>query len=162
MITLRRPTITRQPLLLALACCGLLSTWNASAAALFVVREPWVRVDTTNTSQASAFMQLTSTGGAVLAGVRSAAAQEIELRSGMPPRDRRVERLALTAGKIVALSPAGPRVALTGLRTPLHLGDRVPITLTIDNADGTRQEIDVQAEVRLHSPLEDHQHHHAH
>jgi VCBS repeat-containing protein len=48
------------------------------------------------------------------------------------------------------------------LTRALKLGDRVPLMLTIESGDGSRQEIPIDAEVRRHSPIDDHLHGHAH
>jgi copper(I)-binding protein len=54
-------------------------------------------------------------------------------------------------------------VALAPLARQLRLGDRVPLTLVVREADGVVQAIDVDAEVRRRSPTDDHRGHaHAH
>jgi hypothetical protein len=48
----------------------------------------------------------------------------------------------------VALEPGGFHVMLTGLRAPLHAGDKLPLTLTFRGADRRETAVTVQAEVR--------------
>ncbi len=133
---------------------------SALAHAVFLVNAPWLRPAAAGGS-ADLYMTLTSTEGATLVGVRceTASAARI-LAPGSPART--VARLALPAGRDVALTAAGSRIRLTGLAGALSLGDRVSFVLTIEAADGTRQDIPANAEVRRHSPLYDHLHGHAH
>jgi len=60
------------------------------------------------------------------------------------------------------LAPRGPRILLPGLNRALRPGDRVEFVLTIEAADGTRQEIPANAEVRLRSPTDVHRRMHQH
>lgn len=130
------------------------------AMAVFVVTEPWVRLSA-DAHSAEAYMELTSTEAAALVDVRCDAAKSIAMRS--PGKSRAsVKSIALPAGKTVALAPRAQRLALSGLHRNLSLGDHVAMMLVIANADGTRREIPVSAEVRLHSPTDDHLHGHAH
>jgi len=106
-------------------------------------------------------MELRSTEGATLVDVHSDTAATIGIR---PPgkNPATITQLPLPAGTAVTLAPGGYRLALRHLARSLKLGDRVHFTLTIEAADGTRQEIPVNAEVRRHSPIDDelHAHHH--
>jgi len=71
--------------------------------------------------------------------------------------------LPLPAGTVVALAPGKARLALTKLARSVKLGDLVSLTLTVEGTDGTRQDIPVQAEVRMRSPLDDEKRaHHTH
>jgi hypothetical protein len=125
----------------------------AQAAGLFIVNQPWVRP--AQAGQASeAYMDLTSTAGATLVGVASAEAAITSIRT--PDAQRGNPRdVALPAGKLVALAPGGYRIALQRLVRTLKLGDRVNLTLIVEGNDGARQEIAVNAEVRLRSPIDD-------
>ena len=49
----------------------------------------------------------------------------------------------------------GAVLVLRGLARPLHAGDRVPLVLTIETANGARQSVSVNAEVRERPPTED-------
>ena len=130
------------------------------ATAVFIITEPWVRPSTDSRS-AEAFMELSSTESARLVGVRCDAAASIEMRApGSSPAP--VKAIDLPAGKPVVLAPRAYRLALGGLAQPLRLGDHVAIVLIVMTADGTGQEIRVNAEVRRNSPTYDHQHGHKH
>ncbi|MET0682056.1 MAG: copper chaperone PCu(A)C [Casimicrobiaceae bacterium] len=132
----------------------------AHAVALFVVTEPWVRV-APNARSAEAYMQLRSTEGATVVGVRSDVSADVAIRSPGITRGA-VPGIRLPAGETVLLAPGALRLTLTRLSRPLKLGDRVPIVLTIESPDGSRQEIPVDAEVRRRSPTDDHRMLHRH
>jgi len=130
------------------------------ATAIFVVAEPWVRAGT-NARSAEAYMELTSTEGATLIGVRCATTSSIEIRRPGTSRAS-IPELELPAGDKVMLAPHAYRLVLAGLDHPLKLGDRVAIVLIVMAADGSRREIPVDAEVRRRSPTDDHRRGHAH
>jgi hypothetical protein len=132
------------------------------AEAVFIVNQPWVRP--AQIAQATeAYMNLTSTDGAVLVGVATEAARTATIRA---PGKAIVtaRRVTLPPRTLVALAPDRYRIALSSLQRTLKQGDRVLMTLTIELADGSRQDIPVDAEVRLRSPIDDERgaHSHAH
>ncbi len=106
-------------------------------------------------------MELRSSEGAKIVGVRSDIAADIAMR---PPRATHatVREIALPAGTTVMLAPGGFRFTLAKLTRSLKLGDRVLLVLTIEAADGSRREIPANAEVRRHSVTDDHKHGHTH
>ena len=137
----------------ALALGIVLALVAVPAAAVFIVSEPWVR-PAASVRTTEAYMVLTSTEGATLVGARSEIAVGVATyAAGKNPV--RIERLPLPAGQMVKLHPGGLRLGLRDLARPLKLGDRVPLVLTIEAADGKRQEIPVNAEVRRRSPIDD-------
>lgn len=139
------------------ALCGALFV-ACDAHALFVVNQPWVRPGTRNSE---AYMVLTSTEGATLVGVRSSIAARVSLRGAGRQGAARAP-LPLPAGAAIALRPGADRIALTGLKRALKRGERVVLTLEIETATGSREEIAVDAEVRTESPFdaERRAHHH--
>jgi copper(I)-binding protein len=146
----------------AVACGLSLGLLAQHASAVFVVNQPWVR-PAQSAQVTEAYMNLTSTEGAALVGAVSAAAGSVAIRApGKTAGD--LARLPLPAQSLVALAPGGYHLVLRRLVGTLKVGDRVQLTLTIENADGSRQEIGVNAEVRLHSPIDDEMraHKHAH
>ena len=155
------PTVHRRcAALLAFALALMLAPTSVHAQGVFVVTEPWVR-PASAAGSTRAFMELSSSEGATLIDVRCAAAASVSLMNG---QGRPVVPIALPlpAGATVLLAPARFQLALGRLTRPLRLGERVPLTLVIRNADGTTQEIAVDAEVRLRSPTDDHRHPHQH
>jgi len=140
---------------------GLVATMTASpASALFIVNQPWVRPAPVAQST-EAYMDLTSTEGAKLVGVRTDAAKAATIRA---PGTTAVTATGVTLPPktLVSLAPGQYRVALNQLLRTLKLGDRVNLTLTIELDDGSRQEIAVNAEVRQRSPIDDERRAHTH
>jgi copper(I)-binding protein len=144
----------------ALACGLSLALMAQQASALFVVNQPWVR-PAQQARATEAYMNLTSTDGASLVGAASTAAAAVAILAPGKTANK-VDRVLLPAERVVALAPAGYRIALRRLARTLKVGDRVQLSLTIEAADGTRQEVGVNAEVRLHSPIDDEMHAHTH
>ena len=144
----------------ALACALAFAPLPAYAAALFVVTEPWVRLAPSARS-AEAYMELLSTDGAKLVGVRSEATASIVMRRPGTNRAAAAE-IPLPAHTTVKLAPGAYRFALADLNRGLKRGDRIGLVLTIEAVDGSRQEIPVSAEVRRRSPTDDHLHPHKH
>lgn len=130
---------------------------STQAQAVFVVTEPWVRPARAAQST-EAYMELMSSDGATLVGVRSSVAASVALHGarGAPIA------LSIPAGATVALAPGKRRLTLGKVERALRLGDRVPMTLIVRDGTGVTQEIDIDAEVRLHSPTSDHRVPHTH
>jgi len=140
--------------LIAFAAAMSFASGSAAVAAVFNVTEPWVKPVGAGGST-EAYMQLASSEGTTIVAARSPVAAAMTL---VTAKERRTApfALALPAGAAVLLTAGGTRLALVKVVHPLKLGDRVPITLVLRNADGSTQEIEVDAEVRRHSPSSDH------
>ena len=143
----------------ALTCGLALALAAAQASALFVVNQPWLR-PASRLEATEAYMNLTSTEGATLVAVTSAAAGSVAILA--PGKRGRVGRLPLPAQTVIALAPDRYRLVLGRLVRTLKLGEHVPLTLTIEHADGSREDVAVEAEVRLHSPIDDELRAHSH
>jgi copper(I)-binding protein len=131
-----------------------------SASAVLLVNLPWLRV-APDARSAEVFMAVTSTDGATLVGASSLAAKSVTLVA--PGRkNQTVAEIVLPAKVAVQLAPGGYRIVFTRLTRPLKRGDHVPITLTIQSEDGTRQTLAINAEVRRRSALEDEMQPHKH
>jgi copper(I)-binding protein len=137
-----------------------LSLVPLTAAAVCIVNVPWVR-PAAKGEATEAFMEITSLEGVDLVGGRSAiAAHTVLLAPGAKVRP--VDRLALPPGAPVILVPGSYRLQLYPINRTLRLGDWVPLVLITEAADGRREEIAVQAEVRRRSAVDDHLHGHRH
>jgi periplasmic copper chaperone A len=134
---------------------ALLLVCTAAESAVSVV-SPWVQ-PTPDRAATEAYMQLGSSEDAVLKGARSMLATTVVIRAA-GAYTKTLPQLALTAGVPVVLAPGAIRLVLRGLAHPLAVGDRVPLVLTIETANGVRQEITVNAEVRLQAPPDDARH----
>lgn len=130
------------------------------------VKEPWVRATVAEQKATGAFMQITAPKGARLVEARSPVAGVTEIHE-MTMQDnvmrmRAVKALELPAGKPVDLKPGGYHIMLMDLKSPLAEGGQVLLTLVIENADRSRQTVDVKAPVRgLTAGIPD-KHDHAH
>ena len=128
--------------------------FSGHAAAVFVVNEPWV-LPATRSHSTEAYVNLTSSEGLTLVGVVGDVAADIGVHAAGGPAPK-IARLPLPAGATVKLAPGGTRIVLAHVKRSLKLGDRVPLKLVLEDAQGTRQEISVDAEVRRRSPTDDH------
>jgi copper(I)-binding protein len=132
----------------------------AIASAVLIVHVPWV-LPAAKGGATDAFMEVTSLEGASLVGGRSAVARSTVLVAP-GAKLQPVDRLPLPPGAPVILVPGSYRLHLDAVDRALTIGARVPLVLIFETADGARQEIDVQAEVRRRSAVDDHLHGHRH
>jgi copper(I)-binding protein len=123
-----------------------------AAFAQVTVTEPWVRGTVPQQKATGAFMKLEAKEPVALVAVSSPAAGVAELHEMAMEKDvmkmRQIPRLAVAPGKPAELKPGGYHVMLMDLKQPLKAGDSVPITLTFEKADKSRQTVEVKAEVR--------------
>ncbi|WP_018411186.1 copper chaperone PCu(A)C [Methyloversatilis thermotolerans] len=136
-------------LFLAAALSGL--ALSAQAADIHV-KDPWVRATVAEQKATGAFMQITAPRGARLVEARSPLAGVTEIHE-MTMQDnvmrmRAVKALELPAGKQVDLKPGGYHIMLMDLKSPVIEGSQVPLTLVIENADRSRETVDLRAPVR--------------
>ncbi len=69
-----------------------------------------------------------------------------------------MQKIELPAKKTVKLAPGGLHVMLIGVKQPLKPGDKVPLVLTIEAADGARSTVKAEAEVRAVGGAQAHHH----
>jgi copper(I)-binding protein len=136
------------------------SLFSGHAAAVFVVNEPWV-VPATRWHSTEAYVNLTSSEGSTLVSVVGDVTADIGLHAAGRPGPE-IARLPLPASATIKLAPGGTRIVLAGLTRSLKPGDRVTLKLVLEDANGSRQEIAVDAEVRWRSPTDDHRRGHSH
>lgn len=139
----------------ALLCAPLASAQTSAAPAAnaqVAIDAPWVRASVPRQPATGAFMRLTAARDLRLVGARSPAAEQVEVHEmamqGQMMRMRQVAALDLPKGRAVALAPGGYHLMLIGLQRPLRAGEKVALTLLLEDADGKRSEQQVQAEVR--------------
>ena len=143
-----------------MTACGLaVALSSLPAHALFIVNQPWLRPAQAGQS-AELYMNLTSSDGATLVAIRSDDAGKVVLR-GPDKIPRALDTLLLPAKTLVVLAPGKDHFALIKLNRPARLGERLSLVLTIQSANGTRQEIPVLAEVRIRSAIEEEMRGHA-
>ena len=144
------------PLLAAFALLG-----SAVAHAEVIVAEPWVRATVPAQKATGAFMHLKSDTDARLVSAASPVAGVVEIHEMFMDKDvmkmSPIPGLDLPAGRDVELKPSGYHVMLMDLKQQVKVGDEVPLTLTIENKDGSRATIELKAAARpLNAPMKMH------
>lgn len=137
-----------------------------AAAADVDVAGAWARGTVPGQSVSGAYVELTSKSGATLVGVAgklagAAELHEMKTENGVM-KMRHVDAIELPAGKTVALAPGGYHIMLMDLKKPLKPGETLPLTLTLRNAAGKSEALDVAFDIRDPSgePVRGHEHHH--
>ena len=133
---------------LALSLLGLASQVSAQTK----VDDAWVRATVPTQSASGAFMTLTADSDSKLLSVATPAAKDVQIHEMTMKNDVMsmgpVKFVELPAGKAVKLDPNGYHVMLMGLTGQLKEGESVPLTLTVENARGEKEVIEVQAPVK--------------
>lgn len=146
----------------AVAVLSLLGlAWHASAQTR--VDDAWVRATVPGQQATGAFMTLTADSDSKLLSVQSPVAKTVQIHQSTMNNDvmrmEAVPAVALPAGKAVSFDPHGYHVMLIDLVAQIKEGDQVPLTLTVQNAKGEQESIQVQAPVRaLNMPEHSMQH----
>ena len=140
------------------ALAALAGLFSLSALADVSVAEPWVRATIPAQKATGAFMQLKSDADARLLSVASPVAGVVEIHEMVMDKDvmkmSPVPGLDLPAGQAVELKPGGYHVMLMDLKAQVKEGDQVPLTLVIQNKDGSRQTLELTAPARpLNAPM---------
>ncbi|MDD0973952.1 copper chaperone PCu(A)C [Pseudomonas fontis] len=134
--------------LAALALLGL----SLPALAQTSVDDAWVRATVPGQPSTGAFMKLTASTDSKLVGVASNVAKDVQVHEmvmkGEVMHMGPVDAVALPAGKTVSLDPNGYHVMLMGLVKQVKEGEHVPLTLIVEDAQGKRENIEVNAPVK--------------
>ena len=136
-------------LLLSAAIGGFLSL---GALAEVTVKDAWVRGTVPAQKSTGAFLTITSSEDAKLLGASSKIAKTVEIHESGMKGDvmhmHAVDFVPLPAGKAVELKPGGYHVMMMGLTGRVKEGDKVPLTLIVEDGKGKRTRVEVQAAVR--------------
>ncbi|MFG0865264.1 copper chaperone PCu(A)C [Pseudomonas sp. FYR_7] len=131
-----------------------------------IVSEAWVRASVPHQQSTGAFMTITASSDSKLVSVASPVAKTVQVHEMNMNGDvmgmREVKAVALPAGKPVTLDPNGLHVMLMGLNDQVKEGQQVPLTLTVETADGTAETVAVQAQVRALTAQAQGEHEHMH
>lgn len=134
-------------LMLAAALMAAAPAWSQ-----VTVAQPWVRATVAQQKATGAFMTLTSAKDVRLVGASSPAAGTVEVHEmkmvGDVMKMRHVPALPLPAGQAVALTPGGYHLMLLDVKQQFKDGDKVPLTLELEDAQKVRSKLEVQAIVR--------------
>jgi periplasmic copper chaperone A len=124
----------------------------APAAEAIRVIDPWARATLPGQKVGGVYMEIISPRDARLTGVSTPVAGAAEVHSmtldGGTMKMRVLKALDLPAGASVKLAPGGYHVMLFDLKKPLVAGEKVPLTLVIEDAGKRRHKIAVSAIVR--------------
>lgn len=140
-------------LVLALPLASLAHCEAHAADEMVQVSDPWVRATVPAQKATGAFLTLTAKQHARLIAAASPAAKLVEIHEMSMGADnvmrmRAIESLELPAGSAVEFKPGGYHIMLMDLVAQMKEGERVPLTLTVESADGKRESIQVEATVR--------------
>ena len=126
------------------------------------VDDAWVRATVPTQSASGAFMTLTADSDSKLLSVATPVAKDVQIHEMSMKNDVMrmgpVKSVDLPAGKAVKLDPNGYHVMLMGLTGQLKEGESVPLTLTVENAKGEKETVEVKASVRSLTNMEGHDH----
>ncbi len=138
---------------LALALAGFALAGPAAAQTPVVtVSEPWVRATVAQQQATGAFMRLSASQNARLVAASSPVAGLTEIHEMAMVNDvmrmRAIAGVDLPAAQAVELRPGGYHVMLMQLRQTLNAGERVAITLVLEDANRQRFSQTIEAPVR--------------
>jgi periplasmic copper chaperone A len=117
------------------------------------ITRPWARIQTIESREAGGFLTFNNDGPEAdrLVGAESPLADKIDLHGikvvGAGTRMMPLEKgLGIPVGMPIELKPRGYHLQLHGLRAPLQLGQKVPVTLLFEKAGRRDVELVVEAE----------------
>ncbi len=137
--------------ILLLAGASLLAS-HAFAQAQVSVTDPWIRATVPAQKATGAFMQLKAAKAARLVAASTPAAGRVEIHQmemqGQTMRMHAVDGIDLPAGQPVNLASGGYHIMLLDLKRQMKEGEQVPLTLTVQGADGKRESVNLNVPVK--------------
>lgn len=116
------------------------------------VDDAWVRATVAGQQATGAFMTITASSDSKLLSAQSPVAEIVQIHQSTMKNDvmsmQPAEFVALPAGKAVTLDPHNYHIMLIDLVGQVKEGDKVPLTLTVENAKGEKETIKVEAKAR--------------
>jgi copper(I)-binding protein len=132
----------RTAIVAAALCAG-----AVAALAQVKVEGAWARPTVAGQQGGGGYMTITSAAADRIVGGSTPVAQRFELHTMSMKGDvmemRQVESIELPAGKKVELKPGGLHVMFIGLKEPLKLGSKVPVTLKLEKGGEVKVDFDV-------------------
>jgi copper(I)-binding protein len=129
-----------------------LITLAGHAAAQTMVENAWVRATVPGQASSGAFMTVTASADSKLLSVQSPVAKIVQIHQSSMKNDvmimQEVESVALPAGKPVVFDTNSYHVMLIDLTAQVKEGDHVPLTLIVEDAQGVKSSIKVDATAR--------------
>ena len=113
------------------------------------VEDTWVRATVAGQPSSGAFMTVTASGDSKLLSVQTPVAKLVQIHEMSMKDDvmkmQQVQSVALPAGEAVSFDPHGYHIMLMNLTAQIKEGDKVPLTLTVEDAKGEKESIQVEA-----------------
>jgi copper(I)-binding protein len=115
------------------------------------ISRPWARESTIVDGTSGGFFTVVNTGDADrLLAASTDAAEKVEIHAikvvGPDIKMRPMENgLACPAGTTIVLKPRGYHLLMTGLKAPLVVGAKLPVTLTFEKAGSRTVELVIEA-----------------
>jgi hypothetical protein len=153
---------TRAAALVALClCCVLPAAANDYKLGPLTIEHPWARPTLPGQVAGGAYLGIRNAGSAgdrLLGASMAAARVEVhEMRmEGDVMRMREIGSLELPAGKTVTLAPGGLHLMLMDLKSPLKVGEKIPVKLRFERAGEV--EVLLQVETKPASATDAHKH----
>ncbi len=130
--------------------------WVSPAFAQVKVEAAWARPTVAGQQGGGGFMTLHSERADRLLGGTTPLAERFELHTMSMQGDvmqmRQLDAIALPAGQRVELKPGGLHVMFIGLKQPLTLGSKVPVTLRFERAGEVKVEMTVMSRPATAAP----------
>jgi len=143
-------------LILAAVC---IAAWATPALAQVKVDGAWARPTVRGQQAGGGFMTLHSERADRLLGGSTPVAERFELHTMAMQGDvmqmRQLDKIDLPAGQKVELKPGGLHVMFIGLKQPLTVGSKVPVTLRFERAGEVKIEMAVMSRP---APTPEHKH----
>jgi copper(I)-binding protein len=142
-----------------------LITAAAQASAQTEVKDAWVRASVPGQASTGAFMVITASADSKLLEVQSPVAKIVQIHQSSMKDDvmsmHEVTSVALPAGQPVVMDSNSYHVMLINLAAPVKEGDKVPLTLVIEDGKGVKESVAVEATARAlnapdHGAMHDH------
>jgi copper(I)-binding protein len=121
------------------------------AAGALKIGHPWARATVAGQATGGAYLKLENTGATPdrLLGGSTPAAERVELHSmsmeGNVMRMREVPAIDIPAGQTVELKPGQFHLMLVGLKAPLAVDAKIPLTLKFEKAGEVKVEVKVES-----------------
>jgi periplasmic copper chaperone A len=135
-----------------------------TAVAQVKVDKAWARPTVAGQQGGGGFMTMQSPVADKLIGGSTPAAERLELHTmsmeGDVMKMREVASIDLPAGQKVDLKPGGLHVMFIGIKEPLKLGSKVPVTLKFEKAGEVKVDFEVMSRpAAANAGPGDHKHH---
>ncbi len=135
--------------LISIVASSLLSLAATAALAQVKVEQAWARPTVPGQQGGGGFLSITSASADRLVSGSTPLAERFELHTMAMKGDvmemRQLDAIELPAGKTVEFKPGGLHVMFIGLKQPLALGSKVPVTLQFEKAGQVKVEFDVMS-----------------